>query len=173
MYSGLNEDICRQAWGIVLPSIVHAAATETTNKEAGTVVVLHPYTGDLMFAASVDGNHPDAKKYDEIADAKAKVSWETGLPSRIVQQEAPHLYKPGMTKWGGAVIEHKLVVAFSGVEAVFDEAIACSMLAWILGLCRHEMTKPDGVMSSGDSYVGVLRPATPPILTPPGPKTAL
>lgn len=153
MYSGLTEDICQQAWEIVLPSIEHAAATDVTNKQAGTIVVLDPYTGDLLFVEAVDPNHPDVRKYDEIAHAKARVSWETGLPSRIVQQEAPHLYKPGMTKWGGAVIEHRVVVAFSGVQAVFDEAIAWSMLAWIFAFCRNEMTKPDGTMANNDSYI--------------------
>ena len=153
MYSGLSTDICRQAWEIVLTSIEQGAASEVLNKQAGTIIVLDPYTGEVIFRDRVDENHSDSGKYDQIADAKARVSWETGMPSRTVQQDAPHLYKPDMTKWGGAVVEHKLVVAFSGVQAVFDEAIAWSMLAWIFALCRNEMTKPDGVMASDSSYI--------------------
>jgi hypothetical protein len=70
-----------------------------------------------------------------------------------VQQNAPHLYQPGWTKWGGSAVEYKLVVAFSGVEAVFDEAISWSMMAWLLAMCRHEMTKPDGVMASDNAFL--------------------
>ncbi len=154
MYAGLTEEICTAAWDIVLTTVEYAYERGITNKLAGTIVVLDPYTGTVLFKCRVDQNHPDAEKYDEIALAKAQVSWETGLPSRQVQQEAPHLYRPGMTKWGGSVIENKLVVAFSGVQAVFDEAIAASMLAWIIALCRHEMTKEGGVMASDSSFIG-------------------
>lgn len=153
MYAGLTRDICMQAWEIMLPSIVQAAATETINKEAGTLVVLNPWNGEVLFMGRVDDNHPHREKYDEIALAKARVSWETGLSSREVQQNAPHLLKPGMTKWGGSAIEFKLVVAFSGVQAIFDEAISWSVLAWILGICRNEMTKEDGVMMSDESFI--------------------
>ncbi len=153
MYSGLNRDICKSAWDICRPALVASAQRSITNKLAGTIVVLSPITGELLFSESVNTTHPDKKKYDEIALAKAQVSWATGLTSRQVQQYAPHLYQPGMTKWGGAVIENKLVVAFNGVQAVFDEAIAWMVLNWVLAICQNEMTKPGGVMASGSSFI--------------------
>lgn len=158
MYAGLTYEICAKAWDTVLPSVNNAFDRGITNKEVGTIVVLDPSSGLVLFQRRVYENHPDAKKYDQIALAKARVSQETGLPSRQVQQEAPHLYRPGMTKWSGSVVEHKLVVAFSGVQAVFDEAIAASMLAWIIALCRHEMTKEGGVMASDSSFIGEAIP---------------
>ena len=153
MYSGLTQEICELAWDIVQPSIAHAADLNVTNKHAGTVVVLDPWSGAILFQGRVNDNHPDREKYDTIALAKAEVSWETGLTSRQVQQDAPHLYRPGMTKWGGSAIENKLVVSFSGVQAVFDEAISWMVLNWILGLCQHEMTRPGGVMASEGSFI--------------------
>lgn len=157
MFTGLTSEICEKAWAIASATISHAYTMETVNKIAGTIIVLDPYSGEVLFQRKVaEGwDEKDDEKYAEIALSKARVSWETKLPSRVVQQEAPHLYKEGMTKWGGAVIEHNLVVAFSGVQAVFDEAIAWTMLSWIFGICRDEMTKPDGVMASESSFIGV------------------
>lgn len=154
MFTGISKEICEMAWQIVLPSITRAAGIGVSNKLAGTVVVLDPWSGELLFTAQVNPEHPDAEKYDEIAAAKAAISWEAKLPSRKVQQDAPNLYRIGMTKWGGAVIENNQVVSFSGVQAVFDEAIAWSMLKWIVAMCQHEMTREGGVMERKSSYIG-------------------
>lgn len=152
-YSGLTKKICGDAWEIARASVIHAHDYGVTNKLAGTIVVLDPWTGEVLFEEDADEDHENAEKYCEIARAKARVSWETGMTSREVQQNAPHLYKPGMTKWGGSAVEYKLVVAFSGVQAVYDEAISWSVLAWILAMCRDEMTKPDGVMANDSSFI--------------------
>lgn len=160
MFTGLNAEICRDAWVMCNASIVAAAHLGTTNKLAGTIVVLDPWSGEIMFQARVDDRRPlkpeyeeVAQKYDAIALSKARVGWQTGLTSRQVQQDAPHLYLSGMTKWGGSAIENKLVVAFSGVQAVFDECIAWNMLKWIIAICQNEMTKPDGIMASESAYI--------------------
>ncbi len=158
MFSGLSGAICADAWGICRPAVIEAANSRITNKIAGSIIVLSPQDGTVLYRGHITSGHPDAVRYDEIALAKARVSWATGLPSRRVQQDAPHLYQPGMTKWGGSVIQDKLVVAFSGVQAVFDEAIASMMLAWIIAICRDEMTKLDGVMNSEGSYIGQEHP---------------
>lgn len=154
MFTGLDEKICRQAWEVTLPSVVKAAEMALINKLAGTLVVLDPRTARVLYQARVNDAHPDAATFAKIALAKAMLSWETGLPSRKVQQDAPHLYQPGHTKWGGSAVENKLVVAFSGVQAVFDEAVSWMVLNWILGICQNEMTKPGGVMESGSSFIG-------------------
>lgn len=157
-FTGLTNKICRTAWSITEQSVNQAAGMGITNKMAGTIVVCFPRTSpsdefDMVFIVDVDPRHPDKDKYAKIAAAKAEVSWKTGLPSRKVQQDAPFLYEEGMTKWGGSVIENGLIVAFSGVQAVFDEAIAGTMLRWIVALCQNEMTKPDGVMVSESSFI--------------------
>lgn len=152
-YNGLSEEICAAAWSIVAESMAQAHYQNTINKLAGTIVVLNPWTGDVLFASDLDDEHEQHDMFNDNAHAKALVSWETGMSSREVQQSAPHLYKPTMTKWGGSVVEHKLVVAFSGVQAVYDEAISWSVLAWIIAMCRNEMTKTDGVMNSDSSYI--------------------
>lgn len=162
MYQGITPAICDRAWNITFGSISGAALTGTIDKVAGTIVVLDPLNGEVLYTSQIDPSHEKAEKYDQIAKAKAEVSLLTGLSSRRVQQDAPHLYQPGMTKWGGSVVENNLVVAFSGVEAVFDEAIAGTMLRWIVALCQHEMTRPGGVMESADSYIPLPEPAQSP-----------
>jgi hypothetical protein len=157
VYTGLTAEICQRAWDIVKASVIAAANNGVTKRLAGTIVVLDPHTGMILFSASVNDDHPDAEKYDAIAMAKANLCWKHKMSSREIQQTAPHLYEEGDVKWGGGVYEFGLVDAFSGVQAVLDEAIAWSMLAWIMALCQHEMTRPleeGGVMASDYSFIG-------------------
>ena len=152
----LTEETCIFAWAITKQAATEAATTGVTNKLAGTIIVLNPWDGTILFEERLDESHSDKDKYDEIAKAKAQVSRDTGLSSREVQQNAPYLYTADMTKWGGSVVENKLVVAFSGVQAIFDEAIAATMLRWIVALCQNEMTRPGGIMSSDDAYISTF-----------------
>ena len=145
--------ICQTAWAIAKPAAVEAAQRGVTNKLAGTIIVLDPRDGTVLFEERLNESHPNKEKYDAIARAKTLVSRDTGLPSRYVQQDAPHLYSVGMTKWGGSVVENKLVVAFSGVQAIFDEAIAATMLRWVVALCQYEMTRPEGIMEAEGDYI--------------------
>lgn len=161
MYTGLTRGICATAWDMIVPAIGTAAQMDVTNKHEGTIFVLDPTklfvgqealpTDAVLYAEVVGG--AENEKYTTIAEAKAYVSWRTGLPSRVVQQQAPHLFVPGMTKWGGSVVRDGLVVAFGGVQAVFDEMISGWMADAIIALCRDEMTKPDGVMADSGSFI--------------------
>ncbi|NTW62397.1 hypothetical protein HGB25_03250, partial [Candidatus Saccharibacteria bacterium] len=85
------------------------------------------------------------------ARAKAEVTWATRRPSREVQQTAPHLYEAEDTKWGGSVIREDLIVAFSGVQAIFDEMIAGWLADAIIALAREQM---ELIMAHDGSYVG-------------------
>lgn len=160
-FKGLDKAICEKAWRITLKAVEEAYQNGVTNKYAGSLCVCYARTNDheefadsIVFDDDIVSGHPNAEFYAGYAFRKAKVSWQTGLPSRVVQQEAPFLYTPGMIKWGGSVVQNGLIVAFSGVQAVHDEAIANTMLGWIVSICRDEMTKPDGVMESESPFVG-------------------
>lgn len=161
MFTGIDEDICAYAWELLQPSIKNLAEFGVTNKHAGVVIVLdpdEPYSDSIgipiLFGDSVSDQ--DYEKYNEIACAKALVSWRTGLPSSLVQTEFPYLYREGDTKWGGSTVDAGgLVVAFSGVQAVYDELISEWMASTIRALCRNEMTRPGGVMEHDSSFLGV------------------
>jgi hypothetical protein len=167
MFTGINATICRQAFYTIMPAIERAAKEGTTNKLKGVIVVLDPRLRPVMgtqtemqdavlFTDSVDPTiNGEQQKYGEIALSKAFVTWRTGQPSCRIQQEFPYQYEAGMTKWGGSTVDRGgLIVAFSGVQAVFDEMIAEWMASAIRAICRWEMTGTDGVMSTDSSFVG-------------------
>lgn len=161
MYTGLSPKICHRAWVITEQSVLQAADMGVTNKTAGTIVVVYPRVDPnddftMVYNADIDAMHENSLKYTKIAVAKARISWQTGLSSRQVQQDAPFLYREDMAKWGGSVIENGLIVAFSGVQAIFDEAIAGTMLRWIVALCQNEMVKEGGVMEMDTNFIGEL-----------------
>lgn len=159
-FTGVNADICETAWDMIRPAVEQAHTLGVTNKLAGTIIVVEPTNPwdigsmtdvPVMFRGHVGANEMD--DYIEMATKKASLSWRTGKSSRDVQQNAPHLYLHGDAKWGGSVVRDGLIVAFSGVQAVLDEMIAGWMADAIIGLCRHEMTRPDGVMASENSFL--------------------
>ena len=165
MFTGVDQVICAVAWELVQPSIKRAANLGVVNKCNGVVIVLdprkRPVHGTLdecknavMFKSAL-GNGSDYSKYGDIALSKAHVTFKNQMPSSVVQQQFPHLYEVGNTKWGGSTIDAGgLIVAFSGVQAVYDEMIAEWMASAIRALCRWEMTKTDGVMDSDSSFIG-------------------
>ena len=164
-FAGVSPSTCATAWRLIQPSVDAAAADGTISRRAGCMVVLAPAPTpvDPLFVGVVSDG-PDPELYLLHALAKAHVSQVTGLSSRAVQQDSPHLYHPGMTKWGGSVVRRGLVCAFSGVQPEFDEMFAGWMADAVIALCRHAMTRPDGVMDSSESFL-----AGPPFETkPPG-----
>lgn len=142
---------------MILPSVIAAANNEITNKLAGTIVVTDPNESMrdrmvVMFVRDIDTNQ-DAK-YKLIAMAKAELSNRTRLRSSTVQQAHPELFIRGDVKWGGStILPSGLVVAFSGVQAVFDEMISEWMASAIRALCRNEMVREGGVMDSDSSFL--------------------
>lgn len=171
-FSGVNEDICGDAWfGIVHPAVESAWKNRFLNKLAGCVVVLKPTTpyepkyknaiadgnfGDLVLWRNEFGDcdQHDIVKYTAIARAKAFTSYLTGLPSHQVQQVMPSLYVPGMTKWGGSAVAGGgpmwLITAFSGVQWNFDQMIAEMMISAIQALCHEAMRE---VMESDEAMI--------------------
>ena len=160
----LTPEMCHKAWYTIEVAVDAAADDGMINKFAGTIVVLDPTSGgnadsSVLFKKTLSRDHENAAKYEEFALAKARLSHRTGRSSRDIQVNAPHLFKEpyshevGDLKWGGSVVREGLIVAFSGVEAVFDEMIAGWMADALIAMCRHEMTRPDGIMASDDSYI--------------------
>lgn len=165
VFTGIDQDICDTAWTMVLPSISNAAEVGLINKRAGAIVVVdprHPFgrtddfesTMPVIFHRTIRGEVED-ERYSDIAMAKAYVSYRTGLPSSRVQQEYPYLYEEGDTKWGGSTVAPGgLIVAFSGVQAVYDEMISEWMASAIRALCRYSMTGPGGPMNTEGDLLG-------------------
>jgi hypothetical protein len=156
VFTGINRDICEMAWQMVLPAIEASDDARVTNKFDGCIVVIDPRPhrqGTIIFREVIRTTTP--QKYRDLAIDKAQLTQEHKLPSSVIQQQFPYLFNEGDSKWGGSTIDDGgLIVAFSGVQAVFDEMIAEWMASAIRALCRHEMTREGGVMSEDYSYIG-------------------
>lgn len=167
MFNGISDRLCEDAWSLLYPTLREAADTGVTNKFAGCIVVLDPratYRGQptvedvVLYTSSIHMPEPDDAndKYVRIAMAKAYVTFKHRMPSAVVQQRYPYLYEDGDTKWGGSTITPGgLIVAFSGVQAHFDEMIAEMLASIITALCRDGMLNKDrGVMFQDTSFIG-------------------
>jgi hypothetical protein len=169
-FTGLSKEICQQAWSVMQPSIEALHVSGLSNKFAGTVIVIDPRQIDrpkaehsidvfakaIIFAGHV-GDEEDPK-YTQIALHKAYQTWKRKMPSSLIQQQHPELYEEGDTTWGGSTITASgLIVAFSGVQQVYDEAISEWVASTIRAICRDEMTKDDGVLANYErdgSFIG-------------------
>lgn len=163
-FAGISQDICATAWNLIQPNLKHFLTAGITNRRAGCVVVYrlddaaantnHGRENDPIFEGFID-DCPSPDLYRDHAIAKAHVSLATGLSSREVLDGLPHLYRPGMTRWGGSLVRDRLVCAFSGVQPEFDEMFAGYMIDTIVALCRHEVARPGGLDDATGSILGI------------------
>jgi hypothetical protein len=175
-FTGLTNEMCVNAFEIACNGLYVAYDLGVANKYAGTIVVINPFIlpsssdpsmVDLdevrraaLFISRVNEAHADVEKYDELALVKARDMWVLnhffGITSnRDIQQNYPHLYRPGMTKWHGGTCRDGIVIGFSGVQGNYDEAMVEMVSTWLTAMCREEMTKPDGVMASDSAYIAL------------------
>ena len=77
----------------------------------------------------------------EVARGKARLHFRTGKPSLEVQSRRPHILEVGDTIWGGSADHEGLIVAASGVQSCYDEAICAIVAAILWGLCVDAQTK--------------------------------
>lgn len=176
-YPGITKEACELAFVIMGASLAAAADNDVANKMAGTLVIINPFyvpssnepmhvsveeaRDAALFMRRVDDDHPQAEKYDEIALTKARDMWVLrsllgpNFTGRDIQQQFPHLYRPGMTKWHGGVCRFGVPYAFSGVQGNYDEALANTAANWVEAMGRQVMVdQPGGVMASDDSFIG-------------------
>lgn len=88
------------------------------------------------FGDQGEWQHP----YHEIAYAKARQTWETGVPSPEMPLY-PLLYQEGDTPYVGSAMLPGVVVGVSGVEDFFDEMFARAVAAACVALAKRELLK--------------------------------
>lgn len=138
-----NEMVVLKAFELVRPVFDRLVEMGLTGgRKTLCVVVLNAPENDRVFAQVVWGED-DASSwpvpYDDFAREKAKVTARTGMVGRTLQREAPWLYKMHDSLYAGGIIENGLVVAASGLQDYWDEAISWMVLDAIQALCRGEM----------------------------------
>lgn len=139
-----TEELAREAVGLVVSAIANAGIVFAKRSD-GHLVILDPHVSrdveprilyEMSFGNPKRWEHP----YDEIARAKARLSFRTGQNTRIVATEEPWLFREGDTKYVGSVVSgpsNLLVVAFSGAEDYVDEMYSHWVAAAIQAVCRR------------------------------------
>lgn len=137
----LTRELARRAIDRIA-AVLDEAARDVRVNQGGFchVVVMDPALGpgDCAFEEAILLEHSaggprerwDAD-YAAFARAKAALSWRHRCDSAVLQQQRPWLLRAGDTPLWGSVWLDGLVVAASGGEAEFDEAVA-GMVAMLL-----------------------------------------
>lgn len=79
--------------------------------------------------------------YAGFARAKARLSWENGLDSSVVQATRPHVLRQGDTLLWGSVYLDGVVVAVAGANPWFDEAFATTIAANLRALAKQRQAQ--------------------------------
>ena len=153
----LNQRIAGRAIELAEPLITNLAETGTTRRHDLFVLVgQRDERGRLLvFAEKVFGEEASWEHdYREIARGKGDITARTGLPSREVQLLHPELLRPTDVKYWGSVVSGNVIVAVSGVQPWYDEAIATSILALVRALIQDEITVMAEASPESNRYGG-------------------
>lgn len=142
MSNYLDFDMAARAITMMVPSIEHGLANHA-KRFAGHIRVSSYANGEWMSLATRDFGDREQWEHDYEGHATAKelISQRTGKSTREVQLMHPELLEIGDTVYYGSVVsdDGKIVVAFSGVEAFFDEMFAKCVLAVCLALIQQRL----------------------------------
>jgi hypothetical protein len=142
----LDREAALQAVSFALP-LLEAAVADAEVGQSGVlyIVVMDPARppGTCAFEEAILLEHAVGKPraqwdadYGMYARAKAKVSWRTGRDSSQVQLLSPHLLERGELPVWGSVCMDGIVVALSGAEPEYDEALAASIAASVRAVAK-------------------------------------
>lgn len=150
-HGGLVDAVlARSAVEMALPMIDKALSDkEVSGMGVLSIIVMDPAArprdGHFDEAVLLEHAIGDPESWDAdyagLARAKARLSWETGLDSNLVQAMRPHLLRQGDTLLWGSVCLDGIVVAASGAHPWFDEAFATAIAANIRALAKQRQAQ--------------------------------
>lgn len=143
----LDAALAREAIERVLPMLTKSLKDkEVSGMGFLAITVLNPTVvagRQACFEDAILLEHAigDRRKWDAdyavFARAKARLSWESGCDSRLMQAR-PHLLKAGDSLMGGAVALDGVVVSVSGAQPWYDEAFALAVAAMLRALAQRQ-----------------------------------
>ncbi len=145
----LTAALAREAIDKVLPMLEAAAQDrEVCGMGFLAVAILDPsrqpaetpFADALLLEHAVGDETQWDADYGAFAREKARLCWQTGLDSRILQAQ-PHLLRRGDSPLWGAVNLEGIVVAVSGAQPWYDEAFALALAAMLRCLALREQAK--------------------------------
>ncbi len=146
----VDAALARRAVEMALPMIDKALSDkEVSGMGTLSIIVMDPAArpreGHFDEAVLLEHAVGDPASWDAdyagLARAKARLSWETGLDSSLVQAMRPHLLRQGDTLLWGSVYLDGIVVAASGAHPWFDEAFATAIAANIRALAKQRQAQ--------------------------------
>lgn len=138
----LDRALAEQALDLAQPLIEHAIAQPGISGERVLHVVVADPDGRASFDEAVLAERsfgappPWGADYRGFARAKARLAWRTGLDTRLVHQQSPHLLRAGDTLLWGSALREGILVASSGAHPWFDEALCGSVLELLRALAQ-------------------------------------
>ena len=150
----VTRDVARGAIELARPLLERVAQDITINQSGVIhVVILDPAVGPgaasfeqaILHEASFgrDRSQWDAD-YAGFARAMAQLSCRTGFDSHVIQQLQPQRLRPGETALWGSVVLDGFVVAVSGAEPPYDEALSGVIAMLLRGITKASRARVDG-----------------------------
>ena len=146
----VDADTARKAIDLALPMIEKALTDAEVSSCGGLSVVVmdpaaHPrqyrFEEAVLLTEDLGRDQEEGDDYAGFARAKAKLSWENGMDSSVVQATRPHVLRQGDTLLWGSVCLDGVVVAVAGANPWFDEAFATTIAANIRALAKQRQAK--------------------------------
>ena len=129
-----SKKIAEKAIEIVTPAIIPIIKDRGDESNGllpngnGLIIYVGDIHGKILAARRWDSTQEWFAPYDQIALSKFNLTVETRKPSREIQSMTPELANSGRyTYYWGSDIDGGIVVACSGVDPEWDEAI-CKMI---------------------------------------------
>ncbi len=155
----LTEARAKRAVELATPAILKMMEAGITSNKWIRIVVLG-MEGQIIHEANVGPDVGTAGKWleqsTEFARGKAAIHWRTGKPSIEAQARRPHALIVGDTIHGGSAAYEGIVVAASGVQGYFDEAISGMVAAILWGLCMDAQAAYMGKADRKTFYEGAV-----------------
>jgi len=133
----LNAARAQQALSLAEPAILRLMQT-VTNKKALHIVILG-HDGEVLHEADIGpdvvADRERLLQCTDVARGKARIHFRTDRPSLEIQARRPNALIVGDTIWGGSAEHEGVIVAASGVQSSFDEAISAMVAAILWALC--------------------------------------
>ena len=153
MFEFISAQAAHQAIDLATPLIEGLIQADMVKRHDLHVLVARRQA-DGTYTVLAERSYGDSAKweqpFDEIAHSKARITSRTGLTSREVQLMRPGLLEPGDIKFWGSAILDPIIVACSGFQPWYDEAVA-NAVAWLCQAAVDQL-RDDAQALSGYHY---------------------